>query len=98
MCPVRGTRTLVGLMPAMPLLWEGPRIEPPQSEPMSKAAPPAATIAPAPPDEPAVERVVSYGLCEPPKRRFEAVLMPVRPPSVNSGVLVLPRRIAPFLR
>ena len=43
MCPVRGTRTLVGLMPAMPLLCDGPRIDPPQSEPMSNAARPAAT-------------------------------------------------------
>ena len=59
MCPVRGTRTLVGLMPAMPLLCAGPRIEPPQSEPMSNEAPPAATMAPAPPEEPAVLRVRS---------------------------------------
>ena len=59
MWPVRGTRTLVGLMPAMPLLCDGPRIDPPQSEPMSKAATPAATNAPAPPEEPAVLRVKS---------------------------------------
>src|SRR6185295_11423251 len=98
MWPVRGTRTLVGLMPAMPLLCDGPRIEPPQSEPMSNDDPPAATIAPAPPDEPDVLRVRSYGLCDEPYSKLLAVLMPLKPPSVNSGVLVLPSRIAPAAR
>ena len=59
MGPGRGTRTLVGLIPAMPLLCEGPRIEPPQSEPISNEEPAAATMAPAPPDDPAVLRVRS---------------------------------------
>ena len=46
-------------MPAMPLLCAGPRIDPPQSEPMSNAAPPAATMAPAPPEEPEVHGLVA---------------------------------------
>src|SRR5689334_11109889 len=98
MCPVRGTRTLVGLIPAIPLLCDGPRMDPPQSEPMSNAARPAATDAPAPPDEPAVLRVKSYGLCDEPYSKLLAVLIPPKPPSVNSGVLVLPSRIAPAAR
>ena len=52
MCPVRGTRPAVGLIPQMPLKCEGSRMLPPVSLPRSSGEPPAETIAAAPPLEP----------------------------------------------
>ncbi len=60
--PVRGTRPLVGLMPAIPQTCAGWRMESPVSDPMSKNEQPAATAAAGPPDEPPGERARSYGL------------------------------------
>ena len=62
MWPVRGTRPAVGLIPAMPLKWEGRRMLPPVSLPMSSGEPPAQMIAPAPPLEPPGVRLRSNGL------------------------------------
>ena len=59
--PVRGTRPLVGLIPAMPHTWAGWRMLSPVSLPMSNGEPPAATIAPAPPLLPPGVRARSYG-------------------------------------
>ena len=61
-CPVRGTRPLVGLMPAMPQTWAGWRMLSPVSLPMSNGEPPAATIAAGPPELPPGVRSRSYGL------------------------------------
>ena len=55
--PVRGTRPLVGFMPAMPQTWAGWRMLSPVSLPMSNGEPPAATIAAAPPVLPPGVRV-----------------------------------------
>ena len=59
--PVRGTRPCVGLIPATPQTWDGWRMLSPVSLPMSNGAPPAATIAAAPPELPPGVRVRSYG-------------------------------------
>ena len=60
-CPVRGTRPLVGLIPATPHRCAGWRIELPLSLPMSNGEPPAATIEADPPLLPPGERSRSYG-------------------------------------
>ena len=52
MWPVRGTRPEVGLSPAMPQQWAGPRMLPPVSLPKSSGEPPAATSAAQAPLEP----------------------------------------------
>jgi hypothetical protein len=46
----------------MPQTWAGSRMLPPVSLPISKALPPAATMAAAPPLLPLGERPVSWGL------------------------------------
>jgi len=49
MMPLREIRPLVGLMPTMPLADDGPRIEPPVSEPRPSGENQAARPAPVPP-------------------------------------------------
>ena len=56
------TRPQVVLSPKSPQAWAGQRIEPPRSEPVSKAVIPVATAAAAPPEEPPGERARSHGL------------------------------------
>ena len=63
---------------------------PPKSVPMSKGVSPAAMAAPAPPLDPPGERERSKGL-----RVNPCMALWVEKLSVNSGVLVFPRRIAP---
>ena len=57
-----GTRPNVALMPTRPLKLEGMRTEPPPSVPMAIGPRPAATAAPAPPEEPPGVRSVFQGL------------------------------------
>src|SRR5215813_10085327 len=57
-----GTRPNVALMPTRPLKLEGMRTEPPPSVPMAIGPRPAATAAPAPPDEPPGVRSSFHGL------------------------------------
>ncbi len=63
---------------------------PPVSLPISNAAPPAETIAPAPPLLPPGVRVTSKGLLVRPK-----IKLLVSGDKVNSGVLVFPSKTAP---
>ena len=66
------------------------RIDPPPSLPVASEHSPAATAAPAPPEEPPVVRSVFHGLRQWSPSRF--CVCPSRP---NSGVFVLPRITAP---
>jgi len=47
--PVVGTRYSVGFRPYIPQKWEGMRIDPPRSFPISREVSPAATAAAPPP-------------------------------------------------
>ena len=60
--PVPGTRPEVGLMPAIPQKWAGPRTLPPTSLPSPSGDCPDAIAAPSPPLLPPGCREVSYGL------------------------------------
>src|SRR5260221_11385882 len=51
-----------GFMPTTPQHAAGMRIDPPPSLPCANGTTPAATNAPAPPDDPPAERVGSHGL------------------------------------
>ena len=89
-----GIRPSVGLMVETPLHEAGPRREPPMSLPWAMAPIPAATEAPAPPDEPPQVIAASQGLRVRPCRGLS-----VNARIENSGVLVRPMMIAPaFLR
>ena len=77
-------------MPNTPLKLAGMRMEPPPSLPVARVQRPAAKAAPAPPLEPPGVRVVSQGL-----RQGSPNLFSVVPDKPNSGVLVLPRMMAP---
>src|SRR5215468_1640792 len=57
-----GTRPYVAFRPTRPLKLEGMRTEPPPSVPMAIGPSPAATAAPAPPDDPPGVRSVFQGL------------------------------------
>jgi hypothetical protein len=61
-CGSRGTTPKVALNPATPHSDAVIRIEPPPSEPIASGTMPAATAAPAPPDEPPGTRPGSHGL------------------------------------
>ena len=60
--PCSGTMPWLGLWPQTPQKWAGLRIEPPMSEPSSRALRPAAMAAALPPDEPPGMRLRSWGL------------------------------------
>ena len=62
MCPVRGIRPLLGLIPVIPQKCEGILILPPVSLPMSSGEPPEAMMAAAPPLDPPGILVKLYGL------------------------------------
>ncbi len=55
-------RPRVGFSPTSPQQDAGIRIEPPPSDPWATGTSPAATAAPAPPDEPPAIRVGSHGV------------------------------------
>src|SRR6478736_9011035 len=81
-------------MVATPLQCAGQRNEPPMSLPCAIVPIPAATAAPAPPDEPPHVMSGSHGFSVNPCSGFS-----VKPRNENSGVLVRPMTIAPaFLR
>src|SRR2546425_11289999 len=69
---------------------DGLRMEPPPSVPMWSGAIPAASAAPAPPDEPPGVRAGFQGLRVSPKRRLS-----VTPTQPKVGVLVLPIMMPP---
>ena len=77
-------------MPVSPQKLAGIRTEPPPSLPVASVQSPAARAAAAPPLEPPAVRSVSQGL-----RQASPSLFSVLPDRPNSGVLVLPRIIAP---
>ena len=79
----------------MPHQAAGLRIEPPPSVPMASGARPAATAAPAPPEEPPGVWLVLHGFRVTPKSRLS-----VTPTQPRVGVLVLPSMMAPaaFMR
>src|SRR5437867_7015305 len=64
--PRRDTRPNVGRRPDTPQKDDGQMIEPQVSEPMAKGTSAADTAAPAPDDEPHVQRSSPQGLCAPP--------------------------------
>src|SRR5256885_6268768 len=84
---------LLCLRPTTPLQAAGIRVEPPPAVAIARGAMPLATAPAAPPLEPPEERQASHALRVRPNRG-ESVrhLLP------NSGVVVLPIRIAPALR
>src|SRR4051794_20337376 len=77
----------------MPLNELGSRIEPPPSVPIDSGDRPAATATPDPPLDPPEVRVRSQGFTDSSDTRLTA-----RPYMPNSGVFVLPTRIAPAAR
>ena len=77
----------------MPLKALGNRIDPPPSVPIDSGDNPPATATPDPPLEPPDVRVRSQGFTDSSDTRFTA-----RPYMPNSGVFVLPMRIAPAAR
>src|SRR5690348_8573466 len=79
----------------MPQNAAGLRIDPPPSVPSARGPSPAATAAPAPPDDPPGVRSRFQGLRVTPNTRLSVI--PTQP---NVGVFVLPSRIAPaaFMR
>src|SRR5947209_1812367 len=83
----------VGFSPQMPQKWAGTRIEPPPSLPTPPAEQPEAIAAASPPLEPPEEYSVFHGLLVLPESRL-SVSYAIR----NSGVLVLPSKIAPASR
>src|ERR1700759_4370015 len=72
-------------MPAIPHSADGPRIEPPVSEPVPPSTSPAATAAPVPDDEPAVKCAGFHGLRAGGQGRSKD-----GPPMANSCVASLP--------
>ena len=60
--PDSGTTPKLVFSPNRPQACAGQRIEPPRSEPSSKALKPQATATAAPPEEPPGERSRSHGL------------------------------------
>src|SRR5919197_628469 len=85
-----GMRPYEGLSPKMPQKAAGLRMDPPPSVPRANGPSPAATAAPAPPDEPPGVRSRFHGLRVTPKTRLSVI--PTQP---KVGVLVLPSRMAP---
>src|SRR5437879_12478074 len=74
----------------MPHQAAGLRIDPPPSVPIASGPRPAATAAPAPPEEPPGVWPRLHGLRVAPKRRLS-----VTPTQPSVGVFVLPSMIAP---
>src|SRR5882672_1448199 len=62
MTPARLTSPYVGIRPTSPQCDDGPRMEPPVSEPIAKGASPDATAAPEPLEEPPVKCSRCHGL------------------------------------
>src|SRR5258708_15732178 len=87
--PVAGILPGVGFKPQMPQKWPGTRIEPPPSLPTPPAEHPDAMAAASPLEPPAL-RDKSQGLLV-----FPLIKLSVSYAIRNSGVFVLPRRIAP---
>jgi hypothetical protein len=85
-----GIRLRLGFRPTRPLHDAGMRIEPPPSLAWATGAMPAATAAPAPPEEPPGVWSVFQGLRVAPKRSDSVHEM-----APNSGVAVLPIRTNP---
>src|SRR5687768_7583804 len=86
-------RPKLGLSPTLPQNAAGMRTDPAPSVPMPSGARPAATAAAVPPDEPPDVFDGSHGLrVIPVSAEFVSPLQP------NSGVVVLPIRIAPASR
>src|SRR5215831_1510841 len=88
-----GTRPIEGLKPAILQNAAGFRSDPPVSEPLATGARPQASATAAPPEDPPHVFVRSYGL-----RVAPNTVLKVCEPEPNSGVLVLPIRIAPARR
>src|SRR5476649_844375 len=88
--PVRLDRPYVGLMPAMPQSAAGPRIDPPVSDPVPPRMRPAATAAPVPDDDPAVQCSLFQGLRAGVRGRSKD-----GPPKSNSCVESLPSMTVP---
>ncbi len=91
--PARGTRPRDGFNPISPVYAAGRRIEPPPSVPSATGANPAATAATDPPLDPPGVSVGAHGLPVTPNRALA-----VYPSIANSGVLVLPSKMAPAAR
>src|ERR1700722_7087184 len=92
-CPVAGMRPGVGFTPQIPLKCAGTRIEPPPSLQPPPADNPAAIAAASPPLDPPGVRDKSQGLLVRPCRRLS-----VSHAISNSGVLVVPKMMAPAPR
>src|SRR5262249_10511235 len=87
--PAALTSPKVGLMPATPQNAEGSRIDPAVSVPIEKAAKPAASAAPEPPEDPPAIRSRPHGL------RVRACVFCVLTPKANSCVLTFPSSTGP---
>ena len=88
-----GTRPKLGLSPTLPQNAAGMRTDPAPSVPTLSGPRPAATAAAVPPEEPPGVFDGSHGLrVRPVRSEFVSPLHP------NSGVVVLPSRIAPASR
>src|SRR5271167_5135350 len=92
-CPVAGILPGVGFNPQIPQKCAGTRIDPPPSLPTPPAEHPDAIAAASPPLDPPDVRDGSQGLLVRPYRRLS-----VSHAMSNSGVLVVPKMIAPALR
>src|SRR5262249_51151203 len=90
------TRPNVGRRPETPQNDDGQMIDPQVSEPMANGTSAAATAAPAPEDEPQVQRSSPQGLCAAPVRDASPFEYP-RPPA-RSIIASLPSRMAPASR
>src|SRR5687768_15771083 len=96
--PERETKPRVGLMPTMPLIDDGQRIEPSVSVPIATAAKLAATAAPEPDDEPHGLRSKIYGLRVCPPRPDQPLDESFERKFAHSERLVLPIMTAPAAR
>lgn len=90
MGPAPATLPYGALNPTVPVKDAGPRVEPPMSDAVASVVIPAASAAPAPPEEPPGEYSVFHGLRVTPQT-FEWV----KPAIENSGVAVRAWTIAP---
>src|SRR6187455_622607 len=90
MTPARLTRPDVGISPESPQNDEGPRIEPPVSDPSDAGTMPAASAAPEPLDEPPVKCSRCHGLRDGGHGRSND-----GPPCANSCVCSLPSNTMP---
>src|SRR5688572_7495913 len=90
--PARLTSPDVGIRPARPQYADGPRMEPPVSDPSDAGTKPAASAAPDPLEEPPVKWSSRHGLRDGGHGKSNE-----GPPCANSCVCSLPSRIAPAL-